>query len=96
MARLRKKGIFYLLENDDARRLAASLDLKLVEKKITEPDGEVKVKSSCGFPQSGLDKYVGKLLRMGEDVEIIENGGAVVEKIKVAKDGLATPGHSRG
>ncbi|MDI6757805.1 MAG: hypothetical protein QME32_07290 [Endomicrobiia bacterium] len=86
MARLRKKGIFYLLDDEEARRLAATLALKLIEKKVTEPDGTTKIRMSCGFPQSGLDKYVGKLLRMGEDVEIIENGAAV-EKIRVAKDG---------
>ena len=86
MVRLRKKGIFYLLDGDEARRLASGLDLKLIEKKITEPGGGVKIKLSCGFPQSGLDKYVGKLLRMGEDVEIVENG-VVVERIRVAKDG---------
>ena len=86
MARLRKKGIFYLLEGEEAKRLAGPLGLKLLEKKVTEPSGETKVRLSCGFPHNGLDKYIGKLLRMGEEVEIVENGN-VIEKIKVVKDG---------
>ncbi|MFA5779929.1 MAG: hypothetical protein WC947_07310 [Elusimicrobiota bacterium] len=80
MAKLRKKGIFYLLEGEEAKKFASVLGLKLIEKKVTEPSGETKINLSCGFPHSGLDKYIGKLLRMGEDVEIVENGN-VVEKI---------------
>jgi DNA mismatch repair ATPase MutS len=47
---------------------------------------------SCGFPQSGLDKYVGKLLRCGEGVEIAEHG-EVVEKIELKKGGAGENGH---
>lgn len=62
-------------------RLAAGLGLKLLEKKVTQPDGRVEVKVSCGFPKSGLDEYIGKLVRLGENVIIIEDG-KVIEEIK--------------
>jgi len=84
MIELRKKGIFYLIEGEQALRLAAGLGLKLLEKKVTPPDGRVEVKVSCGFPKSGLDKHIGKLVRLGENVIIIEDG-KVIEEIKVVK-----------
>ena len=55
MAKLRKKGIFYLLEGEEAKRLAAPLGLKMIEKKVIEPDGAATINLSCGFPASGLD-----------------------------------------
>ncbi|MCD6311258.1 MAG: hypothetical protein J7M11_02250, partial [Elusimicrobia bacterium] len=64
-----------------ARRLSAPLGLKLIEKKVIEPDGATKINLSSGFPHSGLDKYIGKLVRMGEDVEIVING-EIVEEIR--------------
>ena len=92
MARLRKKGIFYLIEGEEARRLAAVLGLKLIEKRVVEPLGDTKVNLSCGFPRSGLDKYVGKLLRCGENVEIVENG-VVVEKLEIKAARAGEAGH---
>jgi len=82
MIKLRRKGIFYLIEGEDATRLAPRLGLKLLEKKVTHPDGNVEVAVSCGFPKSGLDKYIGKLVRLGENAAIIEDG-EVVEEIFV-------------
>ncbi|MFA5780600.1 MAG: hypothetical protein WC947_10770 [Elusimicrobiota bacterium] len=86
MINLRKKGIFYLIEGEEARRLAGPLGLKLLEKKVTEPSGETKVYLSCGFPKSGMDKYIGKLVRLGENVAIVENG-ELVEKIEIMEKG---------
>jgi len=85
MIKLRKQGIFYLIEGEDASRLAPQLGLKLLEKKVTEPNGNVEVAVSCGFPKSGLDKYIGKLVRLGENAAIIEDG-EVVEEIFVNKE----------
>lgn len=84
MVELKKRGIFYLIEGENALRLASKIGVKLLEKKVTHSNGQIKVKVSCGFPMSGLDKYIGKLVRMGEDVEINEDG-KIVEKIKVIK-----------
>lgn len=81
MVELRKKGIFYLIEGEQALRLAARLGIKLIEKKVTQFNGRTDVKVSCGFPKSGLDKYIGKLVRLGENVAIFEDG-KVVEEIK--------------
>jgi len=50
MAKLRKKGIFYLLEGEETKRLAAPLGLKMIEKKVIEPDGTATINLSCGFP----------------------------------------------
>ncbi|MCD6310962.1 MAG: hypothetical protein J7M11_00670, partial [Elusimicrobia bacterium] len=45
---------------------------------------ETNTIKSCGFPTSGLDKYIGKLVRLGKNVIIFEDG-EVAEKIEVAK-----------
>lgn len=84
MVELRKKGIFYLIEGKDALRLAGRLGIKLLEKKVTQSNGQTDVKVNCGFPSSGLDKYIGKLVRLGENVALIEDGN-IVEKIEIAK-----------
>ncbi len=79
---LRRKGIFFLIEGQTARELAQKLGLKLIEKKITNPDGTEEIKISCGFPRSGLDKYIGKLVRMGRNV-IVKSDGETIEEIKI-------------
>lgn len=82
MAKLIRKGIFYLIKGEEALRLASLLGIKLIEKKITHLDGQTEVVVSCGFPKSGLDKYIGKLVRLGENIEVIEND-KVIEEIKI-------------
>lgn len=58
-------GIFYKVMFENAQKIADVTGLKLlVSGEASEP---VPV---CGFPQSGLDKYVGKLLRNGFAVAI--------------------------
>ena len=53
-------GVFYKIMHEDAKKVAGPLDLKLF---VTgEAAAPVPV---CGFPKSGLDKYVGRLLRAG-------------------------------
>ncbi|MFH1246012.1 MAG: hypothetical protein V1662_05950 [Candidatus Omnitrophota bacterium] len=53
-------GIFYRIMFEDARRVADKLGLKLMVK--GEAGCPVEL---CGFPESGLDKYVGRLARLG-------------------------------
>ncbi len=84
MAKLIRKGIFYLIKGEEALRLASLLGIKLIEKKITHLDGQIDVEVSCGFPESGLDKYIGKLVRIGENVEVIVDG-KVIEEIEIVK-----------
>ena len=81
MVTLRRRGIFYLIEGDEAKKLAPLLGLKLTEKKITQPGGEEEIKISCGFPHSGLDKYIGKLVWMGKSVTIVSDGETMEEII---------------
>lgn len=58
-------GIFYKIMFADARKAAEKSGLKLMLRgEVSQP---VEV---CGFPQSGLDKYTGKLLRGGFSVVI--------------------------
>ncbi|MDD5657346.1 MAG: hypothetical protein PHF00_08855 [Elusimicrobia bacterium] len=58
-------GTFYKIMREDARKVAELAGLKLfVTGEAADP---VPV---CGFPQSGLDKYVGKLVRAGFAVAI--------------------------
>ena len=58
-------GIFYKVMFEDAKRIADVTGLKLlVSGEASDP---VPV---CGFPESGLDKYVGKLLRNGFAVAV--------------------------
>lgn len=58
-------GIFYKVMFEDAKRTADVTGLKLLVS--GEASGPVPV---CGFPLSGLDKYVGKMLRNGFAVAI--------------------------
>jgi DNA mismatch repair protein MutS len=58
-------GIFYKVMFEDARKIADIAGLKLmVSGEVSNP---IEV---CGFPKSGLDKYVGKLLRKDFSVAI--------------------------
>ena len=58
-------GTFYKIMFDDAHKLAVVLGLKLF---VTgEAASPVPV---CGFPKSGLDKYIGKLVRAGYSVAV--------------------------
>jgi len=79
-----RRGIFYYLLQEQAEELASPLTLKL--KTVTEnlPSGETNTIMSCGFPTSGLDNYIGKLVRLGRNVIIFEEG-EVVEKIEIVK-----------
>ena len=81
MVTLRRRGIFYLIGGEDAKKLAPLMGLKLIEKKITQPGGEEEIKISCGFPRSGLDKYIGKLVRLGNSVTIVSDGETTEEII---------------
>ena len=80
-------GIFYRVLQEDARKITECTGLKLmVSGEASDPV------VMCGFPKSGLDKYVGKLLRNGFAVAICnqkkdENGvisRAVEEVLKMA------------
>jgi len=79
MAKLRKKGIFYLLEGDEARRLSAPLGLKctLVGAGFSLRNGMRTLKGAATCAAT---------MYMGEDVEIVING-EVVEEIRTVKNG---------
>ena len=67
-------GIFYRIMFEDAKKVSDALGLKLrVEGDAGNP------LYFCGFPESGLDKYIGKLVRAGFSVAVchqvkLENG----------------------
>jgi DNA mismatch repair ATPase MutS len=62
---LMQVGSFMQVQDDDARGVARVAGLKL------QMAGEVDAKVVLGgFPQSGLDAYVGKLARAGHSVAI--------------------------
>lgn len=64
-------GIFYKILLEDARQLAGELGLKLITISKPEQVGCVtETIAFCGFPLSGLDKYIGKLVRRGKDVTV--------------------------
>lgn len=80
-------GTFYKILLEDARQMAGELGLKLIT--ISEPDltgGTNENIAFCGFPESGLDKYVGRLVRQGKNIiicnQIKENGKIVKWEIK--------------
>ncbi|MBT3192197.1 MAG: hypothetical protein HN341_06545 [Verrucomicrobia bacterium] len=58
-------GVFMQVMNDDARAVSEITGLKL--KMAGDIDSPVVV---GGFPKSGLDAYVGKLVRAGRSVAI--------------------------
>jgi len=58
-------GTFFKIMHEDAKKASGPMDLKLF---VTgEAAAPVPV---CGFPKSGLDKYVGRLVRAGFAVAI--------------------------
>jgi len=58
-------GIFYRIMFDDAEKVSDLLGLALrVEGEAAAP------LHFCGFPKSGLDKYIGKLVRAGFSVAV--------------------------
>lgn len=80
-------GAFYKILLDDARRWAGELCLKLIT--INNPDSTGKMDGEiafCGFPESGLDKYAGRLVRQGSNIiicnQIKENGKIVKWEVK--------------
>jgi DNA mismatch repair protein MutS len=78
-------GTFYRILQDDAIKTAECLGLKL----MTTGEASAPV-FMCGFPKSGLDKYVGKLLRNGFAVAVCnqikdENGGIRREVCEVLR-----------
>ncbi|MBF0177723.1 MAG: hypothetical protein HQL63_12895 [Magnetococcales bacterium] len=81
---LMQVGSFMQVMGDDARVLAEAAGLKL--KMAGEVDAPVVV---GGFPVSGLDAYVGKLVRNGHSVAIAMQRGEpkerfIVETISIA------------
>jgi len=82
-------GIFYRIMFEDAGKAAAATGLKLLmQGEVSEPY------EICGFPTSGLDKYVGKLARAGFSAAICnqekdEDGQIrreVVEFVRLSKN----------
>lgn len=62
---LYQQGIFYRIMFEDAKKASDVLGLKL----RIEGDADAPV-CFCGFPKSGLDKYIGKLVRAGFSVAV--------------------------
>jgi DNA mismatch repair ATPase MutS len=66
--------------------MAGELGLKLISISLPDTTGSSDDICFCGFPQSGLDKYVGRLIRQGKDIiicnQIKENGKIVEWEIK--------------
>lgn len=58
-------GIFYRIMFEDAKKVSDALGLKL----RVEGDADAPL-CFCGFPKSGLDKYIGKLVRAGFSVAV--------------------------
>ena len=76
-------GIFYRIMFDDAKKVSDALGLKLrVEGNADAP------LYFCGFPKSGLDKYIGKLVRAGFSVAVcsqvkVDGGGVKREVLEI-------------
>ena len=73
-------GTFYRILQDDAKTVAETLGLKLMI------SGEASAPVfMCGFPKSGLDKYVGKLIRAGFSAVIVnqiqDDSGAIRREV---------------
>jgi len=63
-------GAFMQVMNEDARAVSEVTGLKL--QMVGEMESPVVL---GGFPKSGLDKYVGKLVRAGHSVGADSTGG---------------------
>jgi len=71
------QGIFYRALDADAKVASEICGLKLMsEGEFSSPI------PACGFPHTGLDKYVGKLVRAGKRVALIHADGSV-ERVPV-------------
>ena len=77
-----KRGIFNYLLHDQAKEFSQKLGLKLKIEKEISSSGEEFEHASCGFPDSGLDKYIGKLVRLGKNVVLCGSEG-IKEEIEV-------------
>lgn len=67
-------GVFYKIVGSGATKWAGLLGLKLIT--ISKPDPVENYDDEiafCGFPTSGLDKYIGRLIRLGCEKVIICN-----------------------
>lgn len=62
------------------------MGLKLKIEVQVSTDGKRDEIKSCGFPTSGLDKYIGKLARLEKSV-VLFSDGKVVETVEVKKAG---------
>ena len=58
-------GVFMQVQGDDARKVADITGFKL--QMAGDPDNPVVL---GGFPKSGLDKYIGMLVRAGHSVAV--------------------------
>ena len=77
------QGIFYRALDEDAKVASEICGLKLMsEGEFSSP---IPV---CGFPQAGLDKYVGKVVRAGKRVVLIHTDGSV-ERVPEGRSGCA-------
>jgi len=66
------QGIFYRALDEDAKVASEICGLKLMsEGEFSSP---IPV---CGFPQAGLDKYVGKIVRAGKRIVLVHSDGGV-------------------
>ena len=71
-------GIFYRIMFEDAKKVSVVLGLKL----RVEGDADAPL-CFCGFPKSGLDKYIGKLVRAGFSVAVchqVKSGNGEVRR----------------
>ncbi len=82
---LYQQGIFFRIMREDAKKVSDILGLKL----RVEGDDENPL-YFCGFPKSGLNKYIGKLVRAGFSVAVcrqikLEDGGVKREVSEVVR-----------
>ncbi|MFH1227635.1 MAG: hypothetical protein V1701_07000 [Planctomycetota bacterium] len=85
-------GIFYRLVQDDATKVAPEIGLKLITTNVLDKGVKSESIALAGFPSSGLDKYIGRLVRRGHNVAVFgkdKSSGSwlVNEVIKVIRDG---------
>ena len=89
---LMQVGAFMQVMNEDARAVAAVTGLKL--QMAGDVDAPVVL---GGFPKSGLDAYVGQLVRAGHSVAIaVQNDQkerSMAEMIRVSASGKGTAVH---
>lgn len=83
-------GTFYRILHDDARKITECTGLKLMI------SGEAAAPVvMCGFPKSGLDKYIGKLLRSGFAVAVCnqlkDEEGRIARSVSERVEGMVKP-----